>query len=1396
MNSWTLLSAEFPGGLGFRKEDWVIASSHTAARRSGWRSQGTCFDLHPVLHAMNGASTLLTATGNRHQQEMQKLEGCLRLKQEALDEDIFDLMVSRDAVWERLEEAEYLILNRDRELSAAMERESALREAVEIKDREINSMKVLLEMSNKSNNARYSNQSRQNRGHGEGNAGDLDHLKEEIDRQLVNIRRNLETGRVCLTEGMREICRSRIGQSEDCSSVASEAASECTMPTDEVDGLFFPYLSLNTGITESYGNSVEVSSIHDRLSNIHRPSWVDLQKMYFQLSETNMAFNQMVDVLQRTLDVLFLKMKQMIYTYETSLSEKCWEHKLVSGVLTTVLQCFMEELQEASGARTAHKMLNKQVISSNAQRFIVREANTCLGNGFKSSLCASADENLRKNLQGKKRDFEGVSSLEDEDQHRVSPMTGISSSCTSLENSRLGTLVHPPNAYLEHHNRVSSVTGMNSSYTSLENRCLGTLVCPPRLESLCQATHSVAMMIRNHESLIRRKMKEMSMEDMHWYKGEISRTEYSPLRRVTSSDAKRKRVLGIASRLDNNIMENTVTSTGQRVHSRFCKRDLLFRLNFPANEKLDSLDDVLDCPSNEVNLQDIAEIKCEMEEVDFQAMMTQEVFSVLLLKSVEEVNYQLHDQAILSFMKDDILGLVIKDIILNWDEEKDLDVNRKVEAGIKSTTESCLCKINYLGDSKREKILPQQTILKTMATEVYQPSPVLDTISKRSFCSSSGTDSDKERRELEQDREDGDFQTMVMKEVLLLLYGESVKEFGFHLEHGSILTLLIEDTLRLIVRWTLTNWDSLDSCDVENLSGTSETNNFSRKSDYWRYHATEKFLSKAQSRPEGNGEATSQRIHVVHNLNQVIPSRCDTSLSKEIRMLQQDKEATENHITTVKEIVVLLFRGCLEEMRYQVDDVVVLNLIKEDILTLAFMEVLVDWKNQISGSEPSNSGRYDNKKSSCLPRCFIPCDTLWPTDPDGICALPLVLENSISGDSVTSPLSEINFREKIRELKEDQIQSCSRTMIMSKVFGVLFREYTLELFIQLEEHVILGLMMEDVLKLALREMLIDWNCEKDFCTFGSLITGDVYLTIFREAIESIGCVVDAGLSISGTGSKCKSTVKCLPFCGCHAAYMHVGNDEIHKKVLNPLFKFIKRNHVMINDCRNTMEHHTDFGLGSQELKELNKQEIQNRDILDEKGSILGEHNERLQQALKPMLWNKIWMREFEPCLDVMLRDYGQKVITETVTECTKWTPCPYVDNEEKKENIQETVDVSTMNLSQMFLDLEHVVHEKLSIVSSRLEELNEQLHPLSERASTLRNREFVHRIAFKRRCCDLQKAEIEVDLLADEVDMLLRLFEKAYVALDYYSPVLQHYAGVMDIMNLIRRELTKEFTLL
>ncbi|KAG2567515.1 hypothetical protein PVAP13_7NG359096 [Panicum virgatum] len=73
--------------------------------------------------------------------------------------------------------------------------------------------------------------------------------------------------------------------------------------------------------------------------------------------------------------------------------------------------------------------------------------------------------------------------------------------------------------------------------------------------------------------------------------------------------------------------------------------------------------------------------------------------------------------------------------------------------------------------------------------------------------------------------------------------------------------------------------------------------------------------------------------------------------------------------------------------------------------------------------------------------------------------------------------------------------------------------------------------------------------------------------------------------------------------------------------------------------------------------------------------------------------------------------------------------------------------------------------------------------------SSLKKSELIYRTAFTRRCCDLQTAEAEVDLLGDEVDLLLGLLSKTYKVLDHYSPVLQHYHWIRETLSMLGKEL-------
>ncbi|XP_051135664.1 WPP domain-associated protein isoform X2 [Andrographis paniculata] len=122
------------------------------------------------------------------------------------------------------------------------------------------------------------------------------------------------------------------------------------------------------------------------------------------------------------------------------------------------------------------------------------------------------------------------------------------------------------------------------------------------------------------------------------------------------------------------------------------------------------------------------------------------------------------------------------------------------------------------------------------------------------------------------------------------------------------------------------------------------------------------------------------------------------------------------------------------------------------------------------------------------------------------------------------------------------------------------------------------------------------------------------------------------------------------------------------------------------------------------------------------------------------------------------------------------------------------LEMAVSGISKMFDDFECRASGVIKKNNLRLENTKTHLKDLNEMAYALKRKELTYKQRLERKFADLQMAESEVDLLGDEVDALLRLLEKIYIALDHYSPILKHYPGIIEILKLVRRELSGEAT--
>ncbi|XP_020103033.1 WPP domain-associated protein-like [Ananas comosus] len=124
--------------------------------------------------------------------------------------------------------------------------------------------------------------------------------------------------------------------------------------------------------------------------------------------------------------------------------------------------------------------------------------------------------------------------------------------------------------------------------------------------------------------------------------------------------------------------------------------------------------------------------------------------------------------------------------------------------------------------------------------------------------------------------------------------------------------------------------------------------------------------------------------------------------------------------------------------------------------------------------------------------------------------------------------------------------------------------------------------------------------------------------------------------------------------------------------------------------------------------------------------------------------------------------------------------------EEEHEKWMKSITVFMQEFSKSLVDCESRLVNYLEYIESRFLALKDQFNQLVKQANFVKRKTQWYKELFEISSSNLRKAEIEVDLLGDEVDALTHLLDKVYVALDHYSSVLQHYPGVVDALEMIR----------
>ncbi|CAM0948894.1 unnamed protein product [Alopecurus aequalis] len=225
-----------------------------------------------------------------------------------------------------------------------------------------------------------------------------------------------------------------------------------------------------------------------------------------------------------------------------------------------------------------------------------------------------------------------------------------------------------------------------------------------------------------------------------------------------------------------------------------------------------------------------------------------------------------------------------------------------------------------------------------------------------------------------------------------------------------------------------------------------------------------------------------------------------------------------------------------------------------------------------------------------------------------------------------------------------------------------------------------------------------------------------------------------------------------------------------------------------------VQHHEEFDLVNEEIamftEKVCEQELLILEFKSESNSMKNCLYEALQQ-IHVCKQEICGLTESLTSMSVALEEAKEQnaSLDATIREM-KRTSGPCVDD--SHEGHLEFDLVSMEKLSNAYSDFESRVAQSMKRNAIRLTSIVCQFNPLVQQVAALKKKEFWYKQILEIKCSNLRKAEAEVDILGDEVDTLLSVLGKIYIALDHYSPVLKHYPGVTEILNLVQKVLKGE----
>ncbi|KAK1281438.1 hypothetical protein QJS04_geneDACA014238 [Acorus gramineus] len=356
-----------------------------------------------------------------------------------------------------------------------------------------------------------------------------------------------------------------------------------------------------------------------------------------------------------------------------------------------------------------------------------------------------------------------------------------------------------------------------------------------------------------------------------------------------------------------------------------------------------------------------------------------------------------------------------------------------------------------------------------------------------------------------------------------------------------------------------------------------------------------------------------------------------------------------------------------------------------------------------------------------------------------------------------------------------------------------------------------ALIREDIYQFVLRDAINGQRCELDDLVIETLVMQDIYNVIVSNTV--IGAEETINLLVMEHDRE-KNHHEAILLENEQALASEIKEKEELRQELASLSLLLQEKDRLSSEAMSEwIQLKVAYDLVCEELNMLQDQAGIQEKLMMKKQEELEMISGDLNEALEKVQQYKVEMsrkdQKLEAALSVFKEADKQRTDMETVLNDLKEADKQRSEMEAVIEEYQNTISAafvkeheqgkqikSLTNCVQGFaltiMDMESSITKKIVENDSRLENLTYQFQPLVKQADLLKKKALLYKQRFDRKCSDHEKAEYEVDVLGDEVDALLSVLEKVYIALDHYAHVLQHYPGIMEILKLVRRELRGE----